>query len=56
MSIIIDRRLNDRKKSSVNRERFIRLGAELGWDDARRAREVSAFQDEARAEGILPAP
>ena len=24
MSIIIDRRLNDRKKSSVNRERFIR--------------------------------
>jgi glycerol-3-phosphate dehydrogenase len=32
------------------------LGAELGWDDARRAREVQAFRDEARAEGILPAP
>jgi glycerol-3-phosphate dehydrogenase len=32
------------------------LGAELGWDAGRRAREISAFRDEARAEGILPAP
>ena len=32
------------------------MGEELGWDEARRAREVEAFRDEARAEGILPAP
>jgi glycerol-3-phosphate dehydrogenase len=32
------------------------MGAELGWDEARRAREVSAFREEALAEGILPAP
>ena len=32
------------------------MGAELGWDEARRAREVQAFRDEALAEGILPAP
>ncbi len=32
------------------------LGAELEWDEARRAREVQAFRDEARDEGILPAP
>jgi glycerol-3-phosphate dehydrogenase len=32
------------------------MGEELGWDEARREREVSAFGDEARAEGILPAP
>jgi glycerol-3-phosphate dehydrogenase len=31
------------------------LGAELGWDDARRAREVAAFREEAAAEGILVA-
>jgi glycerol-3-phosphate dehydrogenase len=30
------------------------MGAELGWDPARVAREASAFRDEARAEGILP--
>ncbi|HET6547269.1 MAG TPA: glycerol-3-phosphate dehydrogenase/oxidase [Solirubrobacter sp.] len=29
-------------------------GEELGWDDARRAREAQAFRDEAREEGILP--
>jgi glycerol-3-phosphate dehydrogenase len=32
------------------------LGDELGWDEARRAREIDAFADEAREEGILPAP
>ena len=32
------------------------LGEELGWDPGRRAREVSAFGEEAREEGILPAP
>jgi len=32
------------------------MGEELGWDEARRAREVGAFADEAREEGILPAP
>ena len=32
------------------------LGAELGWDDARRAREIEAWRDEAREEGILAAP
>ena len=32
------------------------MGAELGWDEARRAREVSAFREEALSEGILPAP
>ena len=32
------------------------MGDELGWDEARRAREVGAFADEAREEGILPAP
>lgn len=32
------------------------LGDELGWDEPRRAREIDAFADEARAEGILPAP
>ena len=32
------------------------MGEELGWDEARRAREVDAFADEAREEGILPAP
>jgi glycerol-3-phosphate dehydrogenase len=32
------------------------LGAELEWDETRRAREVQAFRDEARDEGILPAP
>ena len=32
------------------------MGDELGWDEARRAREVDAFADEAREEGILPAP
>jgi glycerol-3-phosphate dehydrogenase len=30
------------------------MGAELGWDAARVAREAAAFRDEARAEGILP--
>jgi glycerol-3-phosphate dehydrogenase len=32
------------------------MGDELGWDAERRAREVSAFREEARDEGILPAP
>lgn len=32
------------------------LGDELGWDEPRRAREIAAFGDEAREEGILPAP
>ena len=32
------------------------MGEELGWDAARRAREVEAFREEAREEGILPAP
>lgn len=32
------------------------LGGELGWDEARRAREIEAFAAEAREEGILPAP
>jgi glycerol-3-phosphate dehydrogenase len=31
------------------------MGEELGWDAARRAREVEAFGAEAAAEGILPA-
>ncbi|WP_053226149.1 glycerol-3-phosphate dehydrogenase/oxidase [Solirubrobacter soli] len=30
------------------------MGAELGWDETRVAREAGAFRDEARAEGILP--
>jgi glycerol-3-phosphate dehydrogenase len=29
------------------------LGAELGWDEARRAREAQAFREEAAAEGIV---
>ena len=32
------------------------MGEELGWDEARRAREAEAFREEAREEGILPAP
>lgn len=32
------------------------LADELGWDESRRAREVEAFAEEAREEGILPAP
>ncbi|MBE2314668.1 glycerol-3-phosphate dehydrogenase/oxidase [Solirubrobacter sp. CPCC 204708] len=32
------------------------LGDELGWDETRRARELDAFAQEAREEGILPAP
>jgi glycerol-3-phosphate dehydrogenase len=32
------------------------MGAELGWDAARREREAAAFRAEAEAEGILPAP
>ena len=32
------------------------MGDELGWDEARRAREAEAFREEARSEGILPAP
>jgi glycerol-3-phosphate dehydrogenase len=32
------------------------MGEALGWDDARRAREADAFREEARNEGILPAP
>jgi glycerol-3-phosphate dehydrogenase len=32
------------------------MGEALGWDAARRAREVEAFRAEAAAEGILPAP
>ena len=32
------------------------MGDELGWDEARRAREIDSFADEARDEGILPAP
>jgi glycerol-3-phosphate dehydrogenase len=32
------------------------LGGELGWDESRRAREIDAFADEAREEGILAAP
>jgi glycerol-3-phosphate dehydrogenase len=32
------------------------LGGELGWDDARVAREAAAFRDEAVQEGILPGP
>ncbi|HET6505524.1 MAG TPA: glycerol-3-phosphate dehydrogenase/oxidase [Baekduia sp.] len=30
------------------------MGAELGWDDARQARAVAAFADEAAAEGNVP--
>ena len=29
------------------------IGHELGWDGARRAAEISRFQDEAAAEGIV---
>ena len=29
------------------------LGSELGWDEARLARELSGFAEEAAAEGIL---
>ena len=32
------------------------LGDELGWDEPRRAREIEAFAEESRAEGILSAP
>lgn len=32
------------------------LGGELAWDESRRAREIEAFAEEAREEGILPAP
>jgi glycerol-3-phosphate dehydrogenase len=32
------------------------MGEELGWDETRQAREVEAFRQEAREEGILPAP
>jgi glycerol-3-phosphate dehydrogenase len=32
------------------------MGEALRWDDARRAREADAFREEARNEGILPAP
>jgi glycerol-3-phosphate dehydrogenase len=32
------------------------MGEELGWDEARRAREADAFRQEASEEGILPAP
>jgi glycerol-3-phosphate dehydrogenase len=32
------------------------MGDELGWDAERRTREVEAFREEAREEGILPAP
>jgi glycerol-3-phosphate dehydrogenase len=32
------------------------MGAELGWDPARVAREADAFREEAREEGILPTP
>lgn len=32
------------------------LGDELGWDEQRRAREIEAFAEEAREEGILSAP
>jgi glycerol-3-phosphate dehydrogenase len=32
------------------------MGEELGWDEARRARVVEAFREEAQSEGILPAP
>jgi glycerol-3-phosphate dehydrogenase len=32
------------------------LAAELRWDPARRAAEIAAWADEARAEGILPTP
>lgn len=32
------------------------LGDELGWDERRRAREIEAFAEESREEGILPAP
>ena len=31
------------------------MGEELGWDEARRAREADAFRVEADQEGILPA-
>ena len=29
------------------------MGAELGWDEARQAREAAAFREEATAEGIV---
>jgi glycerol-3-phosphate dehydrogenase len=32
------------------------LGGELGWDEARVAREAAAFREEAVQEGILPGP
>ena len=32
------------------------LGAELGWDDARRADEIARFRDEAVAEGLVVEP
>ncbi len=34
----------------------VAMGEELGWDEARCAREVEAFRAEAESEGILPAP
>jgi glycerol-3-phosphate dehydrogenase len=30
------------------------MGAELGWDDARRRTELERWQEEARAEGLVP--
>jgi glycerol-3-phosphate dehydrogenase len=33
----------------------VAMGAELGWDGARQAREAAAFREEAAAEGIVPA-
>ena len=32
------------------------MGAELGWDEARRSKEVAAFADEAAAEGVVVGP
>jgi hypothetical protein len=30
------------------------MGAELGWDDVRRRAELERWQEEARAEGLVP--
>jgi glycerol-3-phosphate dehydrogenase len=49
------RHLLDGESEAVARVARV-LGDELGWDDARVAREAEAFGAEAAAEGILPAP